>query len=369
MALIATLIVVDSALHFGTSTEYRYLHEIYQRVYYIPILLAAFWFGPFIGFCTSLAVSLIYSIHIQLHWHHFPTYTFNQYAEICLYHVIALVIGFLSLKERRQREKVELTSQQLSYAYDKLQETFEQLRRADRLAALGELSAGIAHEIRNPLGSIKGSIDIIEGEFTPQNPKREFIEIIKEETARLNNIVSGFLKFARPPSPAIKLTSINRLIESILTLLQNEAEQSGIEIRRQLDPDLPEIEIDPDQIRQVLLNVTLNALQAMPQGGQLEIETVSSNEILTIAIRDSGDGIPEEKLEQAFDPFYSTKPNGSGLGLSISHQLIENHGGSIHLSNRVSGGLTVRIELPLKSESSSKNGAKPTQRPKLAPRR
>lgn len=346
--LIIFLALLVSAFHFFTPTEHRYLHEIYQRIYYIPILLAAFWYGPVAGVLAAFLVSVIYVVHIQMDWHHTPVYTFNQYAEILLYHVIALIIGLLSYRQKQQQERLEQTSRQLSEAYAKLQATFEQLRRADRLAALGELSAGIAHEIRNPLGSIKGSAEILEEEIPLNHPKREFLDIIKEESTRLNGIVNDVLRFARPPEPRIESTRLNELIEATLSLIQKEAAHSGISIRKELSPENPLLRIDPDQIRQVLLNVLLNATQAMAEGGTLEIksELLMAPPRAEVRVSDSGPGVEESHLEQIFDPFFSTKPDGTGLGLSVSYQLIENHRGHLKASRSHLGGLAITIELP-----------------------
>ena len=349
VAVILSLVLVVSAFHFGTSTDYRYLHEIYQRVYYIPILLAAFWYGPLAGLLAALGVSTVYVFHIRWDWHHTPVYTFNQYAEICLYHTVALIIGFLSMKQRQQREQLEATSQELGSAYRKLQETFEHLRRADRLAALGELSAGIAHEIRNPLASVKGSVEILESEFPASHPKREFVEIIKEETERLNHIVGSFLNFARPPDPSIRQVAVEDLINSTVNLLRKEAESTGVEVRTTFSEDLPDLNLDPDQVRQVLLNILLNGIQAMPSGGLLQIHTYRGNDGSTavIEISDSGPGVADDKLETIFDPFYTTKSTGTGLGLSISHQLVERHGGHIEALRRPQGGMSFRVVFPL----------------------
>ncbi len=348
-AVLLLAIVVISLLHYTTSTHHRYLHEIYQRAYYIPILLAAYWYGPIAGVLAAAFTSLLYAYHIQRDWTVFPLYAFNQYAEIFLFHALALVIGLLSLKDRRRTRKLEQTSGELAEAYRKLQETFEQLRKADRLAALGELSAGIAHEIRNPLGSIKGSVEILAGEIAADNPKREFIDIIQEEVARLNSIVMEFLKFARPPQPSIRPTSVNRLAESALILVRKQAGKAGIGIECNLDPAAPVIEVDPDQIRQVLLNILLNAIQAMPDGGRLGIVTARAGDPpwVVIEVSDTGIGISDEELERVFDPFFTTKAQGSGLGLSISFQLIQNHGGRIVARKNPERGLTFRLELPM----------------------
>lgn len=346
VGLILSLILIVSSFHFLTPTDYRYLHEIYQRIYYIPILLAAFWYGPLIGFLTALLVSAVYIFHIRMDWHHFPVYTFNQYAEICLYHVIALVIGFLSSKEKRHREQLERTSAELANAYQQLQDTFERLRKADRLAALGQLSAGIAHEIRNPLGSVKGSIEILEEEIPPDHPKYEFVQIVKEETARLDSIVTEFLEFARPPQPAVKPYSINEVLESTLILLHKETTASDISVVRNLGTDIPLTPMDPDQIRQVLLNIFLNAVQAMPDGGTLEVRSRLESERVIAEITDTGIGIGEADLNRIFDPFFSTKPNGTGMGLSISYQLVENHGGLLSARANPDRGMTFCVELP-----------------------
>ncbi len=348
---ILVLIVVISVFHYRTSVEYRYLHEIYQRVYYIPILLAAFWYGPLGGALAALLTSALYVYHIRVHWAHFPTYAFNQYAEIILYHVIAVTIGFLSLRERRQRERLEAATEELRRAYEQIQRTFEQLKQADRLAALGQLSAGVAHEIRNPLGSIKGSIEILESEFPPDHPKREFVEIIKEETVRLNSIVAEFLKFARPAKPSFESVSLQDLIDSTLTLLRKEAEDARITLEVCHDPSLPTVHLDPDQIRQVLLNIVLNGIQAMPEGGQMEVRSSYQlpDRSVLIEISDSGNGGPSGDLDHLFDPFYTTKPHGTGLGLSISYQLVRNHNGSLAVRRNDAGGLTFTIMLPVEA--------------------
>jgi len=336
--------------HHKTSTEYRYLHEIYQRAYYIPILLAAYWYGPLRGVLAAFLASVLYAWHIHSDWTQFPLYSFNQYAEIFLYYALAIVIGFLAKKDRRHRMILENTSQELSEAYQKLQSTFEQLKKADRLAALGRLSAGIAHEIRNPLGSIKGSFEILESEIRPDNKKYEFVKIIKEEILRLNSIIESFLEFARPPKPSLQPTSVNDLIESILILTNKRTQECSIEVRKNLAPDLPLIPMDPNQIRQVVMNIILNGIESMPGGGKLGIisRMGCDNGCVAIEVSDSGPGIGKEDLDHIFDPFFTTKTQGTGLGLAISYQLVRNHGGTIAAVNNQDKGLTMRVEIPLR---------------------
>ena len=347
-ALIVFLILIVSIFHYQTAIQHRYLHEIYQRIYYIPILLAAFWFGPWIGLLAAFVTSSIYVVHIERDWTSFPVYSFNQYAEIMLYHVIAVIIGVLSQRERRQRKRLERTSSELSEAYEKLRQTFEQIRKSDRLAALGELSAGIAHEIRNPLSSIKGSAEILEEAFDENHPKQEFVGIINEEVARLNSLVAEFLKFARPPKPSAETTSVNDLISSTLLLVTREAETASVTVEFSPDQRIPPMKLDPDQIRQVILNVMLNGIQAMPEGGLLRVKTSLRNrgKSAVVDIIDTGEGIQGD-LERIFDPFFTTRADGTGLGLAVSHQLVENHGGVISAHRNADRGMTFRLQLPI----------------------
>ncbi|MBI2821914.1 MAG: sensor histidine kinase [Acidobacteria bacterium] len=353
--VIVALIAVISILHYTTSVAHQNLHEIYKHGYYVPIFLAAFWYGSRGGIAAASLTGAVYIYHIRRDWAAFPAHSFSQYAEIIVYYVVAVIVGLLSAAERRHRSKLETTSQELAAAYEKLQETFQHLRQADRLAALGQLSAGLAHEIRNPLGSIKGSLEILENEIPPAHPKREFVEILKEETARLNSIVAQFLKFARPPQPAIAPVSVNELIDSTVALLQEQARQVQVEIVKEQDPSLPLVPLDADQIRQVLLNIMLNGIQAMPQGGKLRVRSgrSSNSGCVEIGVSDNGHGIDEDCLKQIFDPFFTTKPQGTGLGLSICYQLVQSHSGRITARRNAGRGMTFCVEIPVESASSA----------------
>jgi signal transduction histidine kinase len=349
--LILTLIAVITGLHNGTSTDYRYLHELFEHLYYVPILLSAFWFGPLVGILFALLTSGLYVVHIHRDWAHFPVFAFDQYMHIFLYHLFAVIIGFLSNKGRRHLKSLEETSQDLSRACKELKRTSARLKRADRLAALGQLSAGIAHEVRNPLGSIKGSIEILGEDISESHPKREFVEIIKNETARLNSLVTEFLRFARPPHPSVESTSLNELLRSAVRLVEREAHESGVEIKWNKRSELPTASVDRDQIRQVLLNLMLNSIQAMPNGGVIELNSRfdRTSDLVEFEIRDEGEGLNKEDLDSIFNPFFTTKPQGTGLGLSVSHQLVQNHGGQITARKNDDRGLTLCVRLPVNS--------------------
>ena len=199
--IIAVFVLIITILHFSTSTEHMYLHQIYQRSYYIPIVLASFWFEIWGGLATAVGLTALYLIHIRHDWSHHPDYSFQQYAEIAMYLIIAALVGYLSQVQRKTREQLENAGSQLKAAYQKLNETFDQLRHSDRLASLGQLSAGIAHEIRNPLGSIQGAVDILAQDLPPEDPKSEFAQIARKEVSRLEKLTGEILQFSKPAPP------------------------------------------------------------------------------------------------------------------------------------------------------------------------
>ncbi|NIQ10302.1 MAG: sensor histidine kinase, partial [Gammaproteobacteria bacterium] len=193
IATIAGLLLLVSSLHYLTTTQQVGAHDVYRRLYYVPIVLGGVWFALRGGIVTSVLASLLYVPHVLFHWQHHPEIALEQYLEIILYNVIGCLTGFLAQREQQQKLRYQKTAENLEESYRKLRdqadqiiEIEEQLRRADRLSALGELSAGMAHEIRNPLGSIKGTAEILRDGVGQEDPKREFADILIKEVDRLN---------------------------------------------------------------------------------------------------------------------------------------------------------------------------------------
>ncbi|MFQ5779700.1 MAG: ATP-binding protein [Nitrospiria bacterium] len=224
----------------------------------------------------------------------------------------------------------------------------EEIREKEKLAAVGELAAGLAHEIRNPLGSIKGAAQYLKPD-RPVKESQEFLEIIQDEVNRLNLVVSEFLDYARPFKKDLTRTSLSDLIQKVLSGLKAAGTPPTIKIESLLKEDLPKIEIDPDQIRQVLLNLVCNAMDAMPQGGKLRISArlISEGEI-EIRLSDTGVGIPPQNIMKLFQPFFTTKEKGTGLGLAISYRIVQGHGGSITAKSTLGSGSEFIIKLPLR---------------------
>ncbi len=212
--LIILLVSVITLLHFLTSTDHIDLHMIYQRSYYIPIVLASFWFEVLGGLATAVGLSSVYLVHIIRDWGHYPAYKFSQYTEIAMYMAVAVLAGSLSRAQRKARQRLEAAGAELSAAYQKLNETFDQLRHSDRLASLGQLAAAVAHEIRNPLGSIQGAVDILGKGLSASDPRSEFAQIARKEIAALERLTSEILQFSKPAPPRQLPIDAHEIIEA-----------------------------------------------------------------------------------------------------------------------------------------------------------
>jgi signal transduction histidine kinase len=329
-----------------------FLHNVYQRLYYLPILAASYWYGVKGGLAVSIICAAFYLPHIMHDWAGHPEYRQAQYAELIMFQVVALVVAVLSESGNKQRQRLERASVELSRAYRKLQDGVEQLRRADRLSVLGQLSAGLAHEIKNPLASMKGSVDILASEIPPEHDKREFVDILEKELDRLNEVLSEFLQFARPSRPDRRPCDLREVIDSIRLLCSKEANRRGVTIESQYESSLPELELDAAQVQQAILNIVLNGIQAMPDGGRLSIRVARRDDVIGIEVRDEGVGVSPENRSRLFDPFFTTKDGGTGLGMAIARNLIQGHGGDIRLVEDDRRGATFQVVLPVRSTTS-----------------
>ncbi len=343
--LIILLVAIITALHFLTSTEHIYLHSVYQRSYYIPIVLASFWFEILGGLVTAVGLSSVYIIHIVHDWGHYPAYSFQQYAEIAMYMAVAVLTGALSRGQRKARQKLEAASAELKAAYQKLNETFDQLRQSDRLASLGQLAAVIAHEIRNPLGSIQGAVEILGEGIPASDPRSEFAQIARKEVGELERLTGEILQFSKPAPPKRLPVDPQEIIEGACRLCADQARRQQVEVDVQPAP-ASRLLVDPEQIKQVLLNILLNAIQAQPSGGRIEIRISRDSKDVVISVQDFGPGIPEENLGRVFEPFFTTKRDGTGLGLAISYQLVNSNAGSISVESPRGQGACFRIRFP-----------------------
>jgi two-component system, NtrC family, sensor histidine kinase HydH len=237
---------------------------------------------------------------------------------------------------------------------------YEELRERDRLAVMGEMATGIAHEIRNPLGAIKGAAQCLDPETMPGD-SRDLVRVIIEETDRLNRVLSQFLEYARPFRASPVPTDVNNVVEATLKLLTADNLPPTVSVKKTLGRGMPKVSIDPEQLKQVLINLVLNAVQAMPKGGEITFTSALNREITgdvgdtaalqhvhaVLRVRDSGEGIRPEDLRRVFLPFFTTKPHGTGLGLAICNRIIRSSGGTIEVSSQIGKGTTFTLRLPL----------------------
>lgn len=352
--LVATgLIGVISFVHYlvGVSAS-GLLHSILGHLYIVPILLGAYWYGIKGGVAVSIASSLFFSPHLFLHWSD-PFLDIYNFVEIFLFLLLGGVTGVLSEMERNQRQRYKDAIVRLDESHRKLREQTEtlfkaeeQLRIAERLSALGELSASMAHEIRNPLGSIKGAAEILRDAFSKDDARFEFVQILLKETDRLNHILQDFLDFARSKTPRFQESDINEVMEFVLALTAREAEKVGVKVEKKLSPNVARINMDPDLMKQAFLNLVLNAIQAMPTGGVLTIECAAESGAAVVKVSDTGVGISAESRKRLFTPFFTTKKNGTGLGLAIVYRIIQNHNGMIDVESELGKGTTFIIRIP-----------------------
>lgn len=329
--LIAALAAVTLSLHYGVFPGAHALHDLLRRLCYVPILLGAFWFGVRGGIATAAAVSLALVPYLVEHWGHGREFRVSELTEIAFYLVIGGLVGVLVARERAGRSERDLLE--------------AELHRAERMGAIGELTAGLAHEVRNPLGSIRGTAEILKDALPPSDRHREFLDILVREVNRLDRAVGDVLRFARQSPLRESAFDLVGSLERVLALVSGEARRSRVTLDLKVPPSVP-FRGDDEKLTQVFLNLALNAVQAMtPGGGRLEVSVRQRDEAVEIDFADTGPGVPGEHLSRLFTPFFTTREGGTGLGLSLSRRIVEAHGGTIAIVGPPPGA-RFRIRLP-----------------------
>jgi len=241
---------------------------------------------------------------------------------------------------------------QLREGRDEIQRLHQtQMSRAEHLATMGELAAGLAHEIRNPLAGIAGVIEIIGRDLPASSPARAVVKEVRQEVLQINRIVSDLLECARPKPPETRLSDINATVEHAVMFSRQQALSKSIDIEFRHQSVPLEVEHDSNQVNQVLLNLLLNSIQSIDHRGKITVTVERHDGVATIAVTDTGRGIAPEHLPHIFRPFYTTKGNGTGLGLSLARRIVEEHGGRIEVSSTLGLGSTFTVFLPLRRAS------------------
>ena len=344
--------VMESTQSFDWNAAF---HGIYRRLYYFPIILAAFRGGMRGGFGASLLVVAIYLPHaFAVEWglNHWvmadPGMRAEKILEILLYLAMGLVAGQLV-------ERLNLTSRNLSRTAKNLQHTLDEkiaveqeLVRSARLAAVGRLSAGLAHEIRNPLASIQGAAEVLTDDFPPDNPKRRLIDILLQETERLNQVLTRFLEFARSTPGDLKRIDLVQEVKTVVELLTNQKDIPQLVVKL---PATCKVRGNSEEVRQILVNVILNAVAIDPSGQPIQVVVAETSGVGQIRVMDSGPGFSSEALENFGTPFYSSRHGGTGLGLATSLRTAENMGGTLSVDEEYKSGACVVLNLALDDNS------------------
>jgi two-component system sensor histidine kinase HydH len=223
----------------------------------------------------------------------------------------------------------------------------QKLNQAERLASLGEMVAAVSHQIRTPLGIISSTAELLKRKLGPTDPQDQLTDLIVQEAKRLNTIVTDFLNSARPPTPNLMPCNVDDILEKNLRFLAPETEKNGYKIHKRLATHIGQIQADPGLLYEAFLNILMNAMQAMPEGGTITVELADRQDTLTIVFSDEGKGIPDDILKKIWQPFFTTKDKGSGLGLPVVRKIVEGHGGTVRIENGPLKGVQVTVTLPV----------------------
>ena len=332
------------------------INSSYYPIFYLPVVTAAIYFGPIATlFWTALASLAYCSLLIPaLEEYELTAEGATELAiRILFFFVAAILVNRFAVENRRQVERYQALSETLEETNRQLRRAEAEARRAERLAALGQLSAGLAHEIRNPLGVIRGSAEMLTQKVAGTNPlASELAGYISTEVNRLNSLVARFLDFARPSHLDLQPLQVSAIVDRALDAVRAQMPATQIVVERRYAGNLPEIRADSQLCEQIFVNLILNAFQAMDgQPGKLCIsiaqETSAGNLGIAVQFEDTGPGVPPDLREQIFNPFFTSKKEGVGLGLAIVAKIVDDHRGWIRLETETSRGARFRVFLPV----------------------
>jgi signal transduction histidine kinase len=352
--------------HTGGGESQFYL------LFYLLVALAAAHFGPGIGLATAGGGGLLYVLASMVgapatEWNHLS-------ARVATFFLLGGSLGYLSQRERSARAEAERLNEELAEkqerlekAYQELQEAQARLVQSERLAAIGQMSAKVSHEVRNPLSSISLNAELLEDELhvLPDDHRTEaanLVAAIRSQVDVLSAVTEEYLRFARLPKPKLEVAPVASVIEGLADFMREELRARGVKLVVDVPTGQPALRLDPAQIRQALLNLVRNAVEAMPEGGTitLRVKAISNVEFrrsnseiqiphsaIVIEVADTGMGIPSENLDRIFEPFFTSKEGGTGLGLAIARQTALDHGGNLICESEHGVGTTFRLILPI----------------------
>jgi two-component system sensor histidine kinase HydH len=343
-AVIGIILAILTSFHFTTDAHAVGIHDLLFKATFIPLILAGLWFKPRVALIWSALTSAVYLFHVfgDLSGHGHDVLWLG---DIVLYNVVTVVTSVLSQRRTAALSQARRHSHELEENARALLRAEETLRRTERLRAMGELAAGMAHEIRNPLGGIQGAAEVLRREGTSQPVADEFWALLESEVKRLDKVVANFLQFARPPKPEVSAVPVRELVEAVFLLLRPETLRCKIECRNDV-PAETLVRADEALLRQILLNLCLNAVQVQAEGGAIVVTAAVRDARVEIDVEDRGPGIPQRLRDTLFDAYVTGRSEGTGLGLAVAVRLASSMGGSLELAKTGDDGARFRIDLP-----------------------
>ena len=331
VALISTLVAGMLCLNYFTVYRMAYAHALYRVLFYFPLVVGTFWFGIRGAVSISTCVILLFLPYVMEHWHAFSLEDFHEILEGVLFVVIALTLGVLVERERKRHKA---------------------LLEASSLAAVGRAISEVAHDMKTPLMAIGGFATQVSRKLDQDDPSQKKLKLVIQEAGQLENMVREMLDFGRPIEMQFKETDLNGLVRETIEVLRPVAENTGVVLKADLDLSLPLFMADAQRVKQVLFNLTTNALEASPKGASVLIRTTEDSHWVKLHVIDSGPGIAEENGESIFKPFFTKKKRGTGLGLPIVKKIVEAHSGQIFFHPNQEKGVIFTAKFPISTKKS-----------------
>jgi len=324
--------------------------SLFYLLFFPLVVVNAYYFGPWVGLVAALAAGGLYTLSTRLvpPWVGWTPGTILA----ALFGLPAVTLGLVAERERGARSEVERLNAELTGTLSRLQAAQAELLEAERMATVGRLSLKVAHEVRNPISAIELNAEMLQdivGSPVPADKEEAvgLVAAIRDQVKTLDGLTEEYLTFARFPRPHFEEESINDLVVELADFVRPVATRQGLALTVQTDPRVPMMSIDRGLLRQAVLNLVKNGLEALSRGGALTLASRRDGDAVEISVSDTGGGIREEVARRLFEPFFTTKPQGTGLGLSITRQIAEEHGGEIRWANESGGGARFTIRLPV----------------------
>ncbi len=330
IVIISVMIGSILCLHYLTFPELRYYHAVYRMLFYLPLVLGSLWFGMKGAVYICVSVSVLFFPQAFRQWQGFSLDDFHRLSEGALYIGIALILGFLVERERKKQKT---------------------LVRVRSLAAVGKAVSEIAHDMKTPLMAIGGFAKQVSKKLGPDNPDRKKLDLVIKETAHLESMVKEMLNFGKPVELQFTEIDFNELVSDSVRVAQPMAKENGVELETNLAPSLPSVVLDAPRVKQILSNLITNAIQASHAGDRVQVCTSLNSLGVVLEVADHGSGIAKKYRKSIFHPFFSTKREGTGLGLGIVKKIVETHGGDVSFRINQEKGVTFTVQLPLRPET------------------